>query len=78
MYSIFYKQGMIKMVFLLFPLFFMKSIVSLEKINNFAPRLRNRTCPDGGIGRRAGLKHLWIHFHPGSTPGLGTKIKAKC
>ena len=29
-------------------------------------------CPDGGIGRRAGLKHQWIHFHPGSTPGLGT------
>ena len=29
--------------------------------------------PDGGIGRRAGLKHQWIHFHPGSTPGLGTK-----
>ena len=34
-------------------------------------------APDGGIGRRAGLKHQWIHFHPGSTPGLGTKIKAK-
>ena len=32
-------------------------------------------CPDGGIGRRAGLKHQWIHFHPGSTPGLGTKQK---
>ena len=31
------------------------------------------SCPDGGIGRRAGLKHQWIHFHPGSTPGLGTK-----
>ena len=29
--------------------------------------------PDGGIGRRAGLKHQWIHFHPGSTPGLGTQ-----
>ena len=27
--------------------------------------------PDGGIGRRAGLKHQWIHFHPGSIPGLG-------
>mgnify|MGYP003295858986 CR=1 FL=1 len=35
-----------------------------------------KRCPDGGIGRRAGLKHQWIHFHPGSTPGLGTK-KAK-
>ena len=33
--------------------------------------------PDGGIGRRAGLKHQWIHFHPGSTPGLGTEKKAK-
>ena len=33
--------------------------------------------PDGGIGRRAGLKHQWIHFHPGSTPGLGTARKAK-
>ena len=28
--------------------------------------------PDGGIGRRAGLKHQWIHFHAGSTPALGT------
>ena len=34
-------------------------------------------CPDGGIGRRAGLKHQWIHFHAGSTPALGTyKTKA--
>ena len=31
--------------------------------------------PDGGIGRRAGLKHQWIHFHPGSTPGLGTEAE---
>lgn len=34
-------------------------------------------CPDGGIGRRAGLKHQWIHFHAGSIPALGTEIKAK-
>ena len=33
--------------------------------------------PDGGIGRRAGLKHQWIHFHPGSTPGLGTSKSDK-
>ena len=33
---------------------------------------KQNICPDGGIGRRAGLKHQWIHFHPGSTPGLGT------
>ena len=32
-------------------------------------------CPDGGIGRRVGLKHQWIHFHPGSIPGLGTNRK---
>ena len=47
----------------------------LEKIATFATHLRNKRsskCPDGGIGRRAGLKHQWIHFHPGSTPGLGT------
>ena len=31
------------------------------------------TSPDGGIGRRAGLKHQWIHFHAGSTPALGTQ-----
>ena len=30
-------------------------------------------CPDGGIGRRAGLKHQWIHFHAGSIPALGTE-----
>ena len=30
-------------------------------------------CPDGGIGRRAGLKHQWIHFHAGSIPALGTR-----
>ena len=32
-----------------------------------------KSCPDGGIGRRAGLKHQWSKIHPGSTPGLGTK-----
>ena len=32
--------------------------------------------PDGGIGRRAGLKHQWIYFHAGSIPALGTfKVK---
>ena len=34
--------------------------------------LCTRKCPDGGIGRRAGLKHQWSNIHPGSTPGLGT------
>ena len=36
---------------------------------------KSSTRPDGGIGRRAGLKHQWIHFHPGSTPGLGTEAE---
>ena len=48
-----------------------------KKVVPLHPQSRNkswfRKCPDGGIGRRAGLKHQWIHFHPGSTPGLGTK-----
>ncbi len=35
--------------------------------------LHSQKCPDGGIGRRAGLKHQWIHFHAGSIPALGTK-----
>ena len=34
---------------------------------------RKLTSPDGGIGRRAGLKHQWSNIHPGSTPGLGTE-----
>ena len=37
--------------------------------------MRDQIRPDGGIGRRAGLKHQWIHFHPGSTPGLGTEAE---
>jgi putative endonuclease len=31
-----------------------------------------KTCPDGGIGRRAGLKHQCLHWHAGSTPARGT------
>ena len=34
---------------------------------------QQRLCPDGGIGRRAGLKHQWSKIHPGSIPGLGTQ-----
>ena len=52
-----------------------------EKSRTFASAIEKQTsnskCPDGGIGRRAGLKHQWIHFHPGSTPGLGTEEKEK-
>ena len=32
----------------------------------------NAKCPDGGIGRRAGLKHQWGNTCAGSTPALGT------
>ena len=35
-------------------------------------------CPDGGIGRRVGLKHQWMQVLAGSIPALGTKIRAKC
>ena len=42
-----------------------------ENMRTFALTFLQR-CPDGGIGRRAGLKHQWIHFHAGSIPALGT------
>ena|GEM_PF-1656207 len=45
-----------------------QKLAKTKNICTFAPAKR----PDGGIGRRAGLKHQWIHFHPGSIPGLGT------
>ena len=35
------------------------------------------SSPDGGIGRRAGLKHQWGNTRAGSTPALGTSLKAK-
>ena len=38
---------------------------------------RSAECPDGGIGRRAGLKHQWSNpcrFDPGS----GYQTKCKC
>ena len=53
-----------------------KMFAGLKIMSTFATQMRNkltqRKCPDGGIGRRVGLKHQWIHFHPGSIPGLGT------
>ncbi len=41
----------------------------------FAPAMftNNAKCPDGGIGRRAGLKHQWGNTCAGSTPALGTE-----
>ena len=59
-------------VFSLFSDFFAKKLAVLKNMRTFAPQKAQKPCPDGGIGRRAGLKHQWIHFHPGSTPGLGT------
>ncbi len=31
------------------------------------------SCPDGGIGRRAGLKHQWQQCCAGSIPAPGTE-----
>ena len=41
-------------------------------MNELIHRLKTRAGPDGGIGRRAGLKHLWSQGRAGSTPALGT------
>ena len=50
----------------------------IKIITTFALAIEKQRCPDGGIGRRAGLKHQWSNIHPGSTPGLGTsKEKVK-
>jgi hypothetical protein len=47
----------------------------MHKNDSFALLLKETQCPGGGIGRRAGLKHLWVHPRTGSTPVLGTKKK---
>ena len=40
-----------------------KMFAGLKIMSTFATQMRNKLtqskCPDGGIGRRAGLKHLW-------------------
>ena len=72
MYGLFSKYRSLWDMFYYFFSFFSQTIVESKYCRIFAPQLRNQACPDGGIGRRAGLKHQWIHFHPGSTPGLGT------
>ena len=45
----------------------------------FASPLLKSTCPDGGIGRRAGLKHQWIQnpcrFDPGSGYSKNPQLK---
>ena len=54
-----------------------ENVCRFKIMSTFATQMRNKLtqskCPDGGIGRRVGLKHQWIHFHPGSIPGLGTR-----
>lgn len=75
MYGLFSKYRSLWDMFYYFCSFFSQAIVESKYCRIFAPQLRNQACPDGGIGRRAGLKHQWIHFHPGSTPGLGTERK---
>ena len=56
-----------------------------KRVELFCYIKKNRTfalalpqCPDGGIGRRVGLKHQWMQVLAGSIPALGTKIRAKC
>ena len=39
---------------------------------------RPNICPDGGIGRRAGLKHQWPQGCAGSTPAPGTEEGSGC
>ena len=54
--------------------FFLKLFSFLNFYCTFAPAFANeRYCPDGGIGRRVGLKHQWGKTRTGSTPVLGTR-----
>ena len=47
----------------------------LKIMSTFATQMRNKLtqskCPDGGIGRRVGLKHQWIHYNNSSIMGVG-------
>ena len=49
-----------------------KSLLYQKKYLLLRIQLRNWS-PDGGIGRRAGLKHQQVHPCAGSTPALGTE-----
>ena len=77
MYCIFYKRRIFGRYFLAFHAFFYRKYCRFQKKPYLCTAFEKTKCPDGGIGRRAGLKHQWIHFHPGSTPGLGTGKTAK-
>ena len=48
---------------------------AIQIIYVFLQSQNKSICPDGGIGRRVGLKHQWIHFFAGSIPALGTLRK---
>ncbi len=54
--------------------FNIKNFASLKQIPIFA--VQNLISPGGGIGRRAGLKHQFLHRSAGSTPALGTKASS--
>ena len=49
----------------------------LPLIQIFDLPLHPLRSPDGGIGRRVGLKHQWGNTRAGSTPALGTKQTVK-
>ena len=70
------NREVFKGCFINFSSFFYQNACGFRKKTYLCTAIETK-CPDGGIGRRAGLKHQWIHFHPGSTPGLGTMWKAK-
>ena len=60
-------------VFMLYARKFLADMLANSDWKHYLCTAIRKGCPDGGIGRRAGLKHQWIHLHPGSTPGLGTR-----
>ena len=46
--------------------------------NNCSIFVPSLTSPDGGIGRRVGLKHQWMKVRAGSIPALGTIGVVNC
>ena len=54
----------------------MKNLPNSLLFKKIALPLHRFSSPDGGIGRRAGLKHQWGNTRAGSTPALGTALKA--
>ena len=50
----------------------MKKLPNSLLFKKIALPLHRFSSPDGGIGRRAGLKHQWGNTRAGSTPALGT------